>query len=89
MSFAGKVIQQQGGGIRFVRATEQEKSCWFYVRIDDDKIGSYKRALKSDPLNLADYGAILKSGWGEMPSRNTQRYIHKRYGYITPEGDKA
>jgi hypothetical protein len=52
---------------------------WYFVQIDPLRLPLYRKALKgSRPVDLEDYGSILISGYGEVPSdvENRMRSEH-------------
>lgn len=91
-SFVVKVIQERGGGIRLIQATENDLACWFYVRIDEDKLSDYKEGFELEEMNVADYGEILESDWGDYPPRDVVHFMKEEYDFDTPkkqcEGDE-
>lgn len=82
--FTQKVLQERGGGIRFIQAEENGALCWFYLRVDPDKLEAYKVALPSGEFDIADFGQILESDWGEYPPPSVIDFMQKEYGYETP-----
>lgn len=40
----------------------------------------FKQAIKSGSLDVADYGEVLYSGWGEKPPQSVVEMIEKKYG---------
>lgn len=83
--FAQKVLQERGGGIRFIQAEENGMPCWFYLRVDSNKIGAYKEALPSGEFNIVDFGEILESDWGNYPPKSVIDFIRSEYGFETPD----
>ena len=66
-----------------VRGTDRGRAAWYYVLVDEDKIVDYKNSLKSDTINLENYGTILESGYGEHPPERIEQKIKCRFGIIT------
>lgn len=87
MSFALKLINQEGGEIRFIKSKENGKPCWCYLRIEPAKWQAYKQALRQKFMNIRDYGEVLKTGWGEHPPAGVITYIHEEFGFETPKRD--
>jgi len=53
---------------------------WHYVKINMLKQPLFKQAIKSGSLDVADYGEVLYSGWGEKPPQSVVEMIKKKYG---------
>jgi len=84
MSYLQKVVQQRGGAIRFIRAVEGDAMCWFYLRLNPDKLGEYEQKLKTGDMNVSDYGQILESDWGRYPPDDVVSFMREEYGFDTP-----
>ena len=52
---------------------------WHYVKLDILKLPLFQKALKSDEMDVADYGEILFSGWGANPPDDIRRKINETY----------
>ncbi|XP_077978791.1 uncharacterized protein LOC144434212 [Glandiceps talaboti] len=67
-----------------VKGKQNSKEVWHYVRVDVSKqplfFNSWKRKT---PLDVADFGKVLKSGWGSNPGPGVFQSIKKEY----EEGD--
>lgn len=79
MKWVKKIIEQEGGLVRYITAKEKGRPCWYYLELDIEKYSEYKKALKSGNFTLTDYGKILKSGWGEKPDEETLKEMKERY----------
>jgi hypothetical protein len=62
--FQSKLISSANTLIYFVTAQAKGKAAWFYVQVDEPKYNAFKKQLTGGAMNLADFGAILHSGWG-------------------------
>ena len=62
-----------------IRGTDQGRPIWQYVLVDNDaeKIGNFMTATMD---MSADYGVILKSGFGKQPPQDAQDWFDN-YGY--------
>ena len=40
---------------------------WQYVVVDEDKVDEFKQQVDKGIVNVADYGRVLFSGWGQEP----------------------
>lgn len=83
-TFMQKIVQERGGAIRFIRAEENGAMCWFYLRINPDKLTEYEQALKSGNMNIRDYGVILESDWGVYPPEDVVRFMRDEHEFETP-----
>ena len=83
-SFMLKIVQERGGGIRFIRALEKNIPCWFYLRVVDDKVSAYREKLKTGKMDIRDYGEILESDWGDYPPQDVIAFMKKEYNFDTP-----
>ena len=80
-----KILQERGDAIRFIRAVEEDKPCWFYLRIHPEKLMEYEQKLKTGNLNVRDYGQILESDWGNYPEQDVIGFMKDEYDFDTPQ----
>ena len=80
--FVEKMMMAEGGVVRFIRALEQGRPCWYFLRLSPQHYNHYKQALKQSNMDIADYGEIIHAGWGDSPSEITKTIMRKRYGVI-------
>ncbi len=64
-----------------VTGTDRGRPAWHYVLLVDDEetIQTFKAKVKSCSVDVADYGQILKNGWGEDPPEETKKWIEENY----------
>ena len=79
MSFAGKIIEKDGGLVRFITGVEAGKACWFFVEIDPLTYPDYKWHLRQGSMDVRDYGTILKCGWGDTPPQDIAQHMRQEY----------
>ena len=67
--------------IRLVRGKNGDRPAWHYVLLvdDQDTIDRFKELTTGGnagkhKINVADYGQVLKSGWGEEPPNEVQEW---------------
>ena len=64
-----------------VRGTDRGRKSWHYLLVDEDKLDAYN-ALFSDgsrpSIDVAKYGKVLYSGWGEDPPEDVKLKIEMR-----------
>ena len=76
----------KGNQIYLVRGKDRDKQAWHYVLVDEDKIEAFNAKVKSGNIDVADYGTVLYSGWGQDPPKDTKRKIDLRFSTtIDPE----
>ena len=84
IAYMHRITQERGGDIRFIRAEENRKPCWFYLRLAPEKRNEYEQKIKSGNLNIRDYGQILESDWGHYPPPDVVSFMREEYQFITP-----
>ena len=69
-----------------VRGKDGGQPAWHYVLLVDDEatIDKFKRETQGEQagklsVNVADYGQILKSGWGRDPPNDVKEWVEKHY----------
>ncbi len=67
--------------VKKVRGKDKGRSAWHYVLLvdDEERIREYHDKIKEGSLDIADYGQILKSGWGQDPPKETKKWIEEQY----------
>lgn len=69
MTFQGKLIQntKRSPLIYLVTAQANDRNAWYYVQIEEPKHAAFKKQLAMGALDLAHFGTVLYSGWGDAP----------------------
>lgn len=64
-----------------VRGKDRGKPSWHYVQVVDDEetIDLFHKMVKSGHIDVADFGHIIKSGWGQDPPDHVREWIKKKY----------
>ena len=57
--------------IYLVRGKDRGKPAWHYVLVEKHLLGLFLKWTSGGSLDVADFGDVLKSGWGENPPENT------------------
>ena len=72
---------REGNRLYLVRGKDRGKPAWHYVLVEDDEdtLKKYKAKVASGSIDVADYGQVLKSGWGRDPPKHVKDEIHKEY----------
>ena len=84
-SLTQKLIEREGGQIRFIKTKEKGQNCWCYLQVDPLKFSAYKQALRQKTMNICDYGEILQGDWGEFPPSEVIAYMQETYDFETPK----
>ena len=82
LSFAEKIIDKEGGLIRYITATKDGKPCWYFLKLHPAQYREYLKNLKLEQLNLNDFGEILLCGWGEHASSIAKKLMRKKYDVV-------
>ena len=74
-------LKSESERVFLVRGKDKGKPAWHYVLLvdDDETIDTFKEAVKSGHLDVANYGEIMFSGWGEDPPNDVTEKVHKKY----------
>ena len=72
---------REGQRVRVVRGKDHGRAAWHYVLLDDDlgKIREFEAKVKEGRVDVACYGQVLKSGYGENPSNEVKDEIDQKY----------
>ena len=67
--------------VYLVRGKDRGKQAWHYVLVVDDEemVEMFLAKVKSGNVEVADYGQVLKSGWGQEPPDEVREWIKKKY----------
>ena len=65
-----------------VRGKDRGCPVWHYVLVDEEKLDNFNAQVATGTINVADYGRVLKSGWGKDPPKDIPvvRKIKLQYG---------
>ena len=67
--------------IRVANRGTPRSPAWYYVLVDEDKLQQFKETIAaSKPINMADYGTVLCSGWGEDPPNDVKEKLKYQFG---------
>jgi len=79
MSFLEKVKSSRHELLYLVRGKDKGKPCWHYIMVDKHKLPMFKIRVKSDFIDLDEYGEVLESGWGIDPPEDVAKRIKEQY----------
>ena len=70
--------------IFLVRGKDRGREAWHYVLLVDDEetIKQFREKIASGTVDVANYGSVLKSGWGKDPPNEVVDWIDKSYKAI-------
>ena len=78
--FKNKNSNNEYKELLLVRRTENGNPAWHYVLIeDDDKYEEFIKLKKETNIDLADYGKIIQSGWGESSPEYIDNHLKSIY----------
>ena len=60
-----------------VRGKNKDRAAWRYVLAKEHLLDLFLKRAKGGSLDLADFGAVLRSGWGKDPPEGTAKKILK------------
>ena len=80
MQFLNKIISTEGHRFFYIVATTSDnKKAWYFVFIHAGKYAVFDKLNKSAPYDIADYGDILASGYGEFAPDAVIADMNKKY----------
>lgn len=79
-SFADATRRSRADLIYLVRGKDRERAAWHYVLVDKDKREMFLAKSRTRAMDVADYGEILYSGWGENPPQEIVDKINEEFG---------
>ncbi len=78
--FTEKLKTSEAHNVFLSRGTHNGRATWHYIKVEKNKLPLFKKALEKDSIELADFGEILFSGWGESPPDNITKQVKKMFG---------
>jgi hypothetical protein len=75
-----KTLKALEGKVFLVRGKDNGRPAWHYVLVSKESEAELKKQKAGTNIDVADYGKIIKSGWGEEPSDEVKREIEEEYG---------
>lgn len=80
MSFADKLMKRRGEYVYLVRGKDRGKPAWHYVLIEKMKLPIFLEMVKGESIDVAKYGKVLYSGWGEDPPEDIVKKVEEEFG---------
>ena len=71
----------EGERVYLVRGKDKGHPAWHYVLLVDDEetIKKFHETVKQGRVDVADYGQVLESGWGEDPPNELKDRMERNY----------
>ena len=84
MTFQGKLIQntKKSPLIYLVTAQANGRDAWYYVQVEEPKHAAFKKQLSLGSLDLAHFGNVLYSGWGDVPPEPVEVLVRETFDPI-------
>ena len=76
--------RSEGERVFLVRGKDRGRPAWHYVLLvdDDEMVGEFQDKVKGGTVDVANYGQVLKSGWGEQPPNEVRDEIDRKYSAV-------
>ena len=73
--------KEEGRRVYLVRGKDRGRPAWHYVLVvdDEDTMRKFLEKVSSGQVDVADYGRVLHSGWGEYPPNDIRERIEEEY----------
>lgn len=68
------------GEIYLSRGLHQGRPIWHYLLVDKMKLPILLKDAQRGTVDLAMYGNIIFSGFGEQPPKEVSEFVRKKYG---------
>ena len=75
---------REGERIHLVRGEDHGRAAWHYILLDDDPETKreFLQTVASGDIDVADYGKLLKFGWGRDPPQEVKDEILRPYQFM-------
>lgn len=82
MSFVAKVMQSRAGGVSLLIAPAGKgRNAWYFIRVEGVRGKEFKEAALAGPVNLPEYGNVIRRGWGDYPPEDVIREMIEKEGF--------
>ena len=87
--FAKKIEASKQKNIYLIRGEDKGLECWHYVLVENLKLPLLQARIRKLPcdFDVADYGRIIISGWGENPSVAVKNKVESGDFEFAPPSD--
>ena len=78
--FLSKIISSNGDRLFYIKATANNGlPAWYFVFVRPAKLAAFQRLTKSDVYDIADYGDVIKSGYGRQAPKEVICLMNTEY----------
>ncbi len=82
MAFVDKIVSSKSEFIYKVNATDSTgRRAFYYILVDKLKLKEFLAMKPDGRYDLADFGQILASGYGDEPSDDVKAILKEKYGF--------
>ena len=75
-----------GPYVYLVRGKDKGRPAWHYVLVEKEKEQEFKSQVQTGTVDVAKFGKVLHSGWGEDPPKQKKKEINDQCTqYLKPE----
>ena len=79
-------IISQSTNVYLVRGKDKGKPAWHFVLVDKEKVERFKAKIASGNIDVAEYGRVILSGWGNDPPQEKRDKVDQMFlNFIHPE----
>ena len=64
---------------------DRGRPAWHYVMVERSLLGLFLKRVNGGSLDVADFGTVLKSGWGENPPESTKEELDSEAYFLYNE----
>ena len=79
-SFLEQARKKKGNLVYLVRGKDRGKPAWHYVLVKQEMLSVFLRKTQGGSIDVAQYGSVLKSGWGVDPPQEVVDEIKRDFG---------
>ena len=79
-------ILSKSSNVYLVRGKDRGKPAWHFVLVDEEKVDSFRAKVATGNIDVAEYGRVICSGWGEDPPQEKRDMVDLMFSsYIHPK----
>ncbi|MFT6077756.1 MAG: hypothetical protein ACJA02_000096 [Myxococcota bacterium] len=79
-SFENNELKSNAELVYLVKGIDANRSAWYYVLVEKEKLSGFLKALNDDVIHLESYGQILHSAYGDEPTEEITKKVKEDYG---------
>ena len=82
MGCVERLVKNRTDNLYLVRGNDTSgRRAWYYFRVIPSKKELFDRQIKSGRIQLAGFGHVLESGFGENPPAEVKKRMRDEYGF--------